>query len=121
MIPGSNLLLDALEIIDPSKVTYYKFLSRTVNDRGLFETEYDTAVNLYGSFQPVPRNMYEQYGLELEKIYALFYTKSNVISLARDKTGDKIVFASVQYQCEANNDWYAIDGWKGVLMSAVDT
>ena len=68
-----------------------------------------------GSFQPVPRRVYEAYGLDLQKQYFTFYVPSNVFDISRDRSGDQITFRGFRYQCESNNDWFAEDGWKGVL------
>lgn len=121
MIPGSNLLKQALRVIAPSTVTYNRFLARVLNSIGLYENTYEAPVQIKGSFQPVPRQMYAEFGLNLEKRYALFYTLSNMITIERDKSNDTIIFAGITYQCEANSEWYQIDGWNATLISAIVT
>lgn len=115
MTPGSNLLNRSLKIIAKQTVTYYKALARSLNDIGQDATEYDEPVSISGSLQPAPRALYEQLGLDLQKSYYTFYTSNNVIDVGRDASGDQFVFNSQRYQVESNNDWYAQDGWKGVL------
>jgi len=115
MIPGSNLLKTALGIIAPQSVTYYQFISRDQSAKGQWVATYADPVTVPGSFQPVPRQLYEQYGLDFSRSYFMFYTNTNVISTERDVSGDQLVFDGKQYQCESNNDWIAIDKWKGVL------
>jgi hypothetical protein len=114
-IPGANLLKIALGIIASQTVSYYQFLSRAPSAKGQWVATYADPVNLTGSFQPVPRKLYEQYGLDFSKSYFTFYTSNNILSTQRDVSGDQLVFNGITYQCESNNDWFAIDGWKGVL------
>lgn len=115
MIPGSNLLNRALKLIAKQTVTYYKALDRELNDIGQDVTEYDDSISIVGSLQPVPRALYDQLGLDLQKSYYTFYTSNNVLDVARNISGDQFVFNNQRYQVESNNDWYAQDGWKGVL------
>ena len=113
--PGSNLLLQALTVIVPQTIAYYKALPRTTNAVGQYVTTYDSPVNVRGSFQAVPRNMYQAYGLDFQKNYYTFYTLNDIIDLQRDVSNDQIVFNNQRFQCESNNDWFAVDHWKGVL------
>lgn len=114
-IPGVNLLNMALTIINGAAITYYSMIGRTSNAVGQFVTTYADGVIITGSFQPVPRNLYEQYGLDLQKTYYTFYTSNNLLDVLRNVSGDQIAFLGKRYQCESANDWFALDGWKGVL------
>lgn len=120
MIPGSNLLNMALSVIASQAVDYYKFLSRSVNSIGMDVAVYDDPVEILGSFQVVPRNLYEKYGLDFNKFYATFYTSSDIIDVQRNVSGDQIQFNNARWQCESSNDWYAVDGWKGMLLARID-
>jgi hypothetical protein len=115
MIPGQNLLNMAFRIIAKETVIYYKAIGRTLNAIGQDVTEYAEGIILTGSFQPVPRKVYELYGLDLQKSYYTFYASKDIFDISRDVSGDQIAFNSQRFQCESNNDWFAIDGWKGVL------
>ena len=115
MIPGQNLLNMAFRIIAKETVLYYKDLGRTLNSVGQDITEYAAGVPLSGSFQPVPRKLYELYGLDLQKDYYTFYVSAALLDVDRDISGDQIAFNGQRFQCESDNDWFAIDGWKGVL------
>lgn len=114
-IPGQNLLNMAFRIIATQTIVYYQALGRLVNSVGQDVTEYNAGVNIRGSFQPVPKNLYELYGLDLQKTYYTFYAPYAISDIARDVSGDQIAFNGQRFQCESNNDWFAIDGWKGVL------
>lgn len=115
MTPGSNLLKRAAKIINQQKITYYKANSRSLNNIGQYVTVYADAVTIIGSFQPVPRRLYEQYGLDFQKSYFTFYTANNLIDIQRDVSADQIEYNSQRYQCLSSNDWFAIDGWLGIL------
>lgn len=120
-IPGSNLLKAASRLIAFQVVTYYKFDSRQNNEIGVLETIYDAPISIKGSFQPIPKNLYEQYDLDLSKNYATFYAPNDILDIQREVSGDYIVYAGKPYQCESNNDWFPQDGWKGVLVIQVPT
>lgn len=115
MIPGSNILKQALSIIASQTISYYKATGRSLNAIGQYITTYASPVSILGSFQPVPRTLYQVYGLDFQKSYFTFYTSTNLIDVQRDVSPDKIVFNSQTYQCISNNDWFAIDGWVGML------
>lgn len=115
MIPGSNLLNMAFSIIAKQSIIYYFANGRTLNNVGQDVTTYDVGIQVLGSFQPVPRKLYQVYGLDLQKSYFTFYASKNIFDVNRDISGDQISFKGDRFQCESNNDWFAIDGWKGVL------
>lgn len=114
-IPGSNLLNMAFRIIAKQIITYYEAVDRSLNNIGQNVTLYAPPVAIPGSFQPVPRKLYEAYGLDLQKNYFTFYTSNNLIDVGRDVSGDQITFQGLRYQCESNNEWFGLDGWVGVL------
>lgn len=116
MIPGQNLLKMALTVIQRQYLYYYKFEGRTLNSVGQDIAIYSPPIGIYGSFQPVPRVLYDKYGLNLQKKYYTFYTSNNVINLQRTVSGDQMGFNGQRYQCESNNTWYEQDGWKGILL-----
>lgn len=115
MIPGSNLLGQALMAITPQAIAYYRATGRTVNTIGEYITAFAAATTVYGSFQPLSRALYSQYNLDLQKSYYTFYTSSNVIDIERDISSDQIRYNNQIFQCISNNDWYAQDGWKGMM------
>lgn len=120
MIPGENLLATALTVIAPVTVSYQQAQPRGMpNAIGYFEPTYADAVPIQGSFQPVPKNLYSEMGLDLTKTYFWFYTTTLINGINRDVTNDLITFAGNTYQCESPKDWYNIDGWNAVLVSQV--
>lgn len=114
-IPGQDLLAMALTLIAPQNLIYYKALGRTLNVLGQYVTQFAEGVVMSGSWQPVPRALIMQYGLDLQKDYYTFYTSNNVLDLDRDITADQVAFNGQLFQVESDNDWFALDGWKGIL------
>lgn len=121
MIPGSNLLKMAFSIIAKSTVLYYKYNSRTLNDVGQYISVYDVPQQLKGSLQAVPRDFYQQFGLDFTKSYFTFYASTDFLDVQRNVSGDQIEFNGVRYQCESTVDWFEIDNWDAVLCIKVDS
>lgn len=119
-VPGSNLLNQAMRLIASQAVEYYRATGRTVNDLGQFITSYEDPVTMYGSFQAVPKQLYQAYGLDWQRSYFTFYTSNPIKDVARDLSPDVITYGGDRYQCESNNDWYKVDGWRGVLCVLLD-
>jgi hypothetical protein len=115
MIPGANVLNMAFRAISTEIVTYFEDAGRVQNDIGQDITGYVTGINVRGSFQPVPRKLYEQLGLDLQKSYFNLYVPNNVIDVGRDVSGDQISFQGQRFQCESATEWFGIDGWVAVL------
>ncbi len=114
-VPGQNILRMALTLIHKQCLLYYQYSSRALNSVGQDVTTYLAPVSMYGSWQPVNRKLYITYGLDLQKDYFTFYTSNNVLDITRDVSGDQLVFMGRRYQVESNNDWFQLDGWKGIL------
>jgi hypothetical protein len=118
-IPGANLLKMAFKLINKQGVIYYRAVGRTLNNVGQNITQFAPGVPLFGSFQPVPRRLYQPYGLDLQKDYYTFYASANIIDVIRNSPSDQLAFNDLRFQIESDNDWYAMDGWKGVLCVAI--
>lgn len=116
VVPGSNILNTALSVIAKQTVTLYKFVSRETNEIGLDVATYARPVSIQGSFQVVPRRLYQQYGLDLNRNYATFYASTNMLDVTRDVSGDYLIFNGKKWQCDSSNDWFAVDGWVGMLV-----
>ena len=114
-IPGQNLLNMALTVIAKQPLTYYQFTGRTQNSVGQDITTYLHGRIIYGSWQPVPRHLYEQFGLDWNRDYFVLYTSNNTIDVSRNVSGDQVAFNGQRYQCESNNEWFNLDGWNGII------
>lgn len=118
-IPGSDILNDALSVISSQAITYYKFTGRTLNNVGQDIATYDEPATIYGSFQPIPRNLYQQLGLDLQKSYFNLFTSNNIVDVGRDVSGDQINFQGQMYQCESLTEWFDMDGWVAIRCVAI--
>lgn len=114
-IPGSNLLNAALSVIAKQTFTYHKFKSRTTNEVGQDVSEYCPPVTIQGSVQPLPRNLYQAYGFDLQQNYVNFYASRRFLDVTRDVSGDQIVFQGRKYQCLSTTPWFGIDNWDQIL------
>lgn len=115
MIPGSNLLNMALRTISAQGFTYVPWASRAIGANGMYINTYGDSQQLAGSVQPVPRRLYEQYGLDFQKSYYNVFVSANVMDLQRDVAGDKIVYNGQNFQVESRTPWFAADGWNELL------
>lgn len=115
MIPGSNLLNTALRVIGNQTFTYTPYVSRSTTANGMYLSTYGDSQQLTGSVHPVPRKLYDDLGLDFQKNYVKVHVSANLIDIARDVSGDKIVFNGVNYQVESRTPWFSIDGWNSLL------
>ena len=120
-IPGSNLLNMALRVIAPASFIYYACASRALQPNGQWLANYLAPVQLQGSAQPVPRNLYAQNGLQFDKLYYHFFVPQSIVDVARDVSGDLMVFNGQTYQCQSITPWFAVDGWVEILAVAIPT
>lgn len=121
MIPGQNILNMALSVIAKTCFDYYKFSARTTNSIAQYQSTYNPPQTLQGSVQAIPRNLYEQYGLEFQKYYLKFYVSKNVIDVSRNNSGDMIVYCGNNYQILSITPWFGIDGWVEIIAVQVPT
>lgn len=115
IIPGGNLLNLALTVIQKQQLTYYAYTSRALTDIGTFVATYGDGVPVFGSFQPVPRNLFVQMGLDLQKSYATIYISKDVLDVDRDVSGDQFIYNGLTWQVESRTAWFPLDGWDAVL------
>jgi hypothetical protein len=109
--PGSNLLVEAFGSIDPTKIMYYAFISRSINAARQWASTYADPVPVWGSVQAVPRSKYTEFGLDFQKEYIKIIVPINAIDLCRDSSGDEFVWNGFNYKMTDNTSWYAMDRW----------
>lgn len=112
---GNNLLKRTLKLVGTQAADYYRNTGRTTNTIGLDVAAFDLPVVIQVSIQPVPRTVYQQLGLDLQRNYVTVYTTQNVLDLQRDFSGDQVRFAGKVYQLVSSTNWQAVDGWQSVL------
>lgn len=115
MIPGANLLSQALTVIAPSACLHFATTGRSLNSVGQWVSSYADPVSIFASVQAVPRNVYKMMGLDWQKSYVQFYSISLVQDLTRDTSGDLLEWNGRRYELQSKNDWRPIDGWAGVV------
>ena len=123
MIPGINLLNIALTAISPQTVAYYQATGRVLNSVGQYVTQFAPPVNIVGSFQPVTystnvraQDRFSDNGLDYAReTFTLHTSDKTIVGLARNISGDQIVFEGKRYQCESSDRWRKIDGWVSIL------
>ena len=114
-VPGSNLLMQALSLISAQSFQYIAFQSRLTNSIGYDVNTYAAPITIQGSIQPVPRSLYDQYGLQIQKNYIWVYTPNAVVDIDRDRSSDKVIFNSNTYQILSDTLWYPLDGWTAAI------
>jgi hypothetical protein len=111
-----NLLNDALAVIPPQTGQITRFASRTKNARNQWVNTYDTAADITGSFQAIPRDKMEQMGLDFKKVHYVLYTSEDAAGFKRGEAGDVIVYAGMTFQLVVEGGWKPVDGWSGLVL-----
>lgn len=110
--PGSNLLVQALRMIRPSTVIYYKATGRATNEILNDVTTYAPPVVVRnGAMQPIAKDRYGFLGLDLDKNYSTWFVPQAVVATERDSSGDQIEYNGRRLQCTSSTDWVFEDGW----------
>lgn len=105
----------AMTVVGKQTFSYIQYTSRTTNGIGIDVPVYADPVSQTGQVQAVPKELFEKYGLDFQKTYLMFYVSKAVLDVTRDVSGDQIIFAGNKYQCLSQTDWFAINGWTGVV------
>ena len=105
----------AMSAIATQTVDYYAYAYRIVNELGLDVAGYQDPIKIEGSVQAVPRSVYQERGLDLQKNYVNFFVRADAIDLHRDTSGDQFRYCGKVYQLVSNTNWYGQDGWVEVL------
>lgn len=114
-IPGSNLLKTALTLIGKQEFQYYRFKSRSLNVNGQDIPVYEAPLCERASIQPVPRELFQQYGLDFQKHYITIIAPLDVMDIRRDVSGDLVVYGGLMFQCLSKTQWFKQDGWGSVI------
>lgn len=121
MIPGINLLSEAMGIIATQTIGYRKFSGRVLNAQRLWVTSYENDgafTAMEASVQRIPRHQYVQFNLEFQRNYVNVFASLDMVDLDRDQSGDQFVYNGRLYQLESQGTWFAQDGW--AVCMAVD-
>lgn len=115
MNPGSNVLLEAFAAVDPQSIQYLAFQGRAQSASYRYVSEYSDPVPILASVQMVPRSMYLQYGLNVQKRYIKVFAAIDAVDVQRDTSSDRFIWSGGLYQIDSNNDWFVQDGWMSCI------
>lgn len=118
MIPGSNLLSQALTRIAPTEIQWLQFTGRELNDVRQWVSSFADPVTILASVQAVPRSRYESLGLDFQKRYISIFALTNIADLTRNESGDRFIWGGRLYEVPSKTDWIPQDGWNEII--AVD-
>jgi hypothetical protein len=110
-----NLLNKALTLIPKQSFQYFANTGRILQPNGQYLAIYASPRALTGSVQPVPKTLYEKYGLEFNLNYFTFFVSRNAMDVTRNLSGDAFFYNDDYFQCEQKTDWFAYDGWVSIL------
>jgi hypothetical protein len=110
-----NLLNMALTLLPKQVFQYYVNSGRKLQPNGQYLATYDDPLSLSGSVQPVPKELYEKYGLDFAKNYFTFFVSQNAMDITRNLSGDAFLYNNAYFQCVQKTDWFAYNGWDAVL------
>lgn len=115
-IPGANVLGLATRLVARQAFKYLKFIENSpINSIGYKVPIYADPIRVLGSIQAIPRRLYQQYGLDLQKTYYNFFLPQSIMDIQRDVSSDQFLWNNQKFQCESVTPWYGIDGWVEVL------
>ena len=112
----NNLFNQASTIIPSQGGEIIRWSGRVRNAKGNWEDQYAAPAPICGSFQSVPRTIFEKMGLDYKKTYYMLFTSEDVSGLERDKAGDRIIYSGKLLKAETEGGWKPVDGWSGILM-----
>lgn len=115
-VPGCNVLGMALTLIKPQSVRWYRFAANTLDAAGIRVPTYNDGGDISGSWQSVPRQLFEKLGLNFEKSYRVFYTAADILDIRRAVAPDLINAFGRQYSAEYSTPWVNQDGWNEVVL-----
>jgi len=115
IVPSSNLLNTAFNLISKTSFQWYPQSGRTLNEIGVWVSGYAAPITLYGSIQAVSRDVYQALGLDYQKNYISIHVSSPLVDIGRGHSGDKINWKGIDYQLTSEVNWYSIDGWTKVM------
>ena len=108
---GFNIVASALGVVGHDEITYLRCTGRATNEIGLDVSEFAPPVTARGSWQPIPKNTYQDLGLDLQKTYVTWITCELMQDIGRDESGDQIQFDGHRYQVYSATPWGAVAGF----------
>jgi hypothetical protein len=114
VIPSSDILEDALMVIDTDTVQYYSYYSDVTNDAGIVIPTYLNPIDVDGSLQAMPLSQVEKLGYDMSREYVVFFAQMPMYEASRDRGADYFTFNENRYSIVNVTNWHMIDGWAEV-------
>ncbi len=114
----NNLLKKALRLIPGESYQYLKFQGEQINALGISVPSYAEAVTITpqnGIVQSPENSLYQQFGLDLDKNYKIFYGAVSIKGNEDQPQPDQFIYDGKTFETVRNADWFNYDGWCGVL------
>lgn len=111
---GFNLLELASQLIGFQTIRHSRWKANVLGEDGIDTPTYYPASTEKASVQPMPRDLIEKMGFDLQKSYLVVYTSADlkVADLERGKSADMIDFECKRYNVESNTPWVDQNGWR---------
>lgn len=114
-----NVLLTAMSVILPEKLVYEKYKGTKTNEIGMDVPQYDIPVITKGSIQfHISEKMYQAYGLDLNKDYALVDVPADIVGAEGKNSPDRLTFHGKKWIVVKCNNWYIYNGWVKLIVVA---
>jgi hypothetical protein len=114
MLPG-NILARAFTLIPPIPIGWNQATSRVTNSIGLDVTAYAATQTIQASVQPMPRTLIQFLGLDVNKDYITVYANALLSDVARDISGDQLIYNGRIWQILSNTEWQPYAGFQGTM------
>lgn len=111
MYTGAQLLGLAQTVIGTETVDLLRFVSRAPNAAGKLVATYAAATPIACNFQPVPRALFAQYGLDFTKEYRTLVAASDVGGIRRGDDGDLVQFQGRRFLVTSITPWFGTEGY----------
>lgn len=117
-IPGSNLLLQALRLIQPTRATYFKYAKKVVGPNRAAQDYFEPGVIIdTGNTQAVSSARKAELGISTDKTTWMWRVNWPVQNVDRGRSPDRVVIHTGAV-CDvfAVARWGGLDGWVEVVL-----
>jgi hypothetical protein len=115
MIPGGNILNQALSLIAAKTISWLPHTGETTGANLMVAPTYGAPVSIQASVQPVSQQLMELLGLDMNRSYVKIFTSNNVFGVQRDIASDQFQIGPDLFQGISKTAWYYIDNWVEIL------
>ncbi len=119
-VMGGHILRQAMSLIGYDTIPYLKFVSRSLQANGVWQSTYGLAVNIKAQVQAISRSQIQYNGLDLNRNYIMIYTETPVNDLARDGEADRVIYGGRTYELLNATAWQKPQGFTGCMAVQVE-